>query len=218
MLQSDPERVLSLCERLVAAPLAPEQQTTVQRTLLLPPHVATLLRLHEARAAALLVPAAGGLDALLSALPDELQLRLLRGLVRVQEDRAQQQREEGEEGVSGIPPSLTLTGAHEERYVALLCVLAPHEVYAFLQSDAHTHYRLDATLRLVQLHPLPGAQAFLLEKMGNFQEAVALYLREVEVSLSPPPPPTPSPPPHRLGLGQCAGSRGACPHPSRALP
>lgn len=74
--------------------------------------------------------------------------------------------------------SLELTTEHLERYLALMCELEPARVVRHLHGPHGC--RLDEALKTVQKWNCKDAEAVMLEKLGNYQEAFDLLLKEFE--------------------------------------
>ncbi|KAL6441909.1 hypothetical protein ACFW04_002354 [Cataglyphis niger] len=77
--------------------------------------------------------------------------------------------------------SLELTTEHLERYLALMCELEPKYVVAHLRGPHGC--RLDEALKIVQKWNCKDAEAVMLEKLGNYQDAFNLLLKEFENQL-----------------------------------
>lgn len=77
--------------------------------------------------------------------------------------------------------SLELTTEHLERYLALMCELEPKYVVAHLRGPHGC--RLDEALKIVQRWNCKDAEAVMLEKLGNYQDAFNLLLKEFEHQL-----------------------------------
>ncbi|XP_070163192.1 vacuolar protein sorting-associated protein 8 homolog isoform X1 [Polyergus mexicanus] len=77
--------------------------------------------------------------------------------------------------------SLELTTEHLERYLALMCELEPKYVVAHLRGPHGC--RLDEALKIVQRWNCKDAEAVMLEKLGNYQDAFNLLLKEFENQL-----------------------------------
>ncbi|XP_011698850.1 PREDICTED: vacuolar protein sorting-associated protein 8 homolog isoform X1 [Wasmannia auropunctata] len=107
------------------------------------------------------------IDAILQSFTDNLSLeyKLLGALYQVAQYK--------EEDVS-----LELTTEHLERYLALMCELEPAHVVAHLHGPHGC--RLDEALKIVQRWRCKDAEAVMLEKLGNYQDAFDLLLREFE--------------------------------------
>lgn len=107
------------------------------------------------------------IDAILQSFTDNLSLeyKLLGALYQVAQYK--------EEDVS-----LELTTEHLERYLALMCELEPAHVVAHLHGPHGC--RLDEALKIVQRWKCKDAEAVMLEKLGNYQDAFDLLLREFE--------------------------------------
>lgn len=74
--------------------------------------------------------------------------------------------------------SLELSTEHLERYLALMCELKPERVVAHIHGSHGC--RLDEALRIVQKWNCKDAEAVMLEKLGNYQDAFNLLLKEFE--------------------------------------
>lgn len=107
------------------------------------------------------------IDAILQSFTDNLSLeyKLLGALYQVAQYK--------EEDIS-----LELTTEHLERYLALMCELEPAHVVAHLHGPHGC--RLDEALKIVQRWRCKDAEAVMLEKLGNYQDAFDLLLREFE--------------------------------------
>ncbi|XP_029672254.1 vacuolar protein sorting-associated protein 8 homolog isoform X2 [Formica exsecta] len=77
--------------------------------------------------------------------------------------------------------SLELTTEHLERYLALMCELEPKYVIAHLRGPHGC--RLGEALKIVQRWNCKDAEAVMLEKLGNYQDAFNLLLKEFENQL-----------------------------------
>lgn len=77
--------------------------------------------------------------------------------------------------------SLELTTEHLERYLALICELEPGRVVAHIHGPHGC--RLDEALKIVQRWNCKDAEAVMLEKLGNYQDAFDLLLKEFETHL-----------------------------------
>ncbi|EFN62096.1 Vacuolar protein sorting-associated protein 8-like protein [Camponotus floridanus] len=77
--------------------------------------------------------------------------------------------------------SLELTTEHLERYLALMCELEPKCVVAHLRGPHGC--RLDEALKIVQRWNCKDAEAVMLEKLGNYQDAFNLLLKEFKNQL-----------------------------------
>jgi len=107
------------------------------------------------------------IDAILQGLIDNVNLeyKLLGALYQVTQYK--------EEDVS-----LELTTQHLERYLALMCELEPTRVVRHLHGPHGC--RLDEALKIVQRWNCKDAEAVMLEKLGNYQDAFDLLLKEFE--------------------------------------
>ncbi|XP_011152021.1 vacuolar protein sorting-associated protein 8 homolog isoform X1 [Harpegnathos saltator] len=74
--------------------------------------------------------------------------------------------------------SLELSTEHLERYLALMCELKPEHVVAHIHGPHGC--RLDEALKIVQKWNCKDAEAVMLEKLGNYQDAFNLLLKEFE--------------------------------------
>lgn len=74
--------------------------------------------------------------------------------------------------------SLELTTDQLERYLALMCELDPVRVVGHLHGPHGC--RLDEALKIVQRWNCKDAEAVMLEKLGSYQEAFNLLLKEFE--------------------------------------
>ncbi|XP_071579546.1 vacuolar protein sorting-associated protein 8 homolog [Temnothorax nylanderi] len=74
--------------------------------------------------------------------------------------------------------SLELTTEHLERYLALMCELEPARVVRHLHGPHGC--RLDEALKIVRKWKCKDAEAVMLEKLGNYQDAFDLLLKEFE--------------------------------------
>jgi len=74
--------------------------------------------------------------------------------------------------------SLELTTDQLERYLALMCELEPTQVVIHLHGPHGC--RLDEALKIVQKWNCKDAEAVMLEKLGSYQEAFNLLLKEFE--------------------------------------
>lgn len=74
--------------------------------------------------------------------------------------------------------SLELSTEHLERYLALMCELKPERVVAHIHGPHGC--RLDEALKIVQKWRCKDAEAVMLEKLGNYQDAFDLLLKEFE--------------------------------------
>lgn len=74
--------------------------------------------------------------------------------------------------------SLELTTQHLERYLVLMCELEPTRVVRHLHGPHGC--RLDEALKIVQRWNCKDAEAVMLEKLGNYQDAFDLLLKEFE--------------------------------------
>lgn len=107
------------------------------------------------------------IDAILQSFTDNssLEYKLLGALYQVAQYK--------EEDVS-----LELTTEHLERYLVLMCELDPAHVVAHLHGPHGC--RLDEALKIVQRWKCKDAEAVMLEKLGNYQDAFDLLLKEFE--------------------------------------
>lgn len=94
-----------------------------------------------------------------------LQYKLLGALYRIAQDK--------EDDIS-----LDLTTEHLERYLALMCELEPERVVAHLHGPHGC--RLDEALKIVRKYNCKSAEAVMLEKLGSYQDAFNLLLKEFE--------------------------------------
>lgn len=74
--------------------------------------------------------------------------------------------------------SMELTTEHLERYLALMCELEPARVVAHIYGPHGC--RLDEALKIVQKWNCKDAEAVMLEKLGSYQDAFDLLLKEFE--------------------------------------
>lgn len=77
--------------------------------------------------------------------------------------------------------SLELTTEYLERYLALMCELEPARLVRHLHGPHGC--RLDEALKIVQRWNCKDAEAVMLEKLGNYQAAFDLLLKEFEDQL-----------------------------------
>jgi hypothetical protein len=68
-----------------------------------------------------------------------------------------------------------------EKYISLLCRFRRQDVYSFLISNEN--YNLESTTNLVKEHKIYDAAAYLLERTGDLQGALALLLKLYYTSL-----------------------------------
>lgn len=77
--------------------------------------------------------------------------------------------------------SLQLTTEHLEKYLALMCQLEPERVVAHIHGPHGC--RLDEALKIVKKFNCKDAEAIMLEKLGSYQDAFNLLLKEFETHL-----------------------------------
>lgn len=77
--------------------------------------------------------------------------------------------------------TVELTTEQLERYLALMCELEPGRVVAHIHGPHGC--RLDEALKVVQCWNCRDAEAVMLEKLGNYQDAFDLLLKEFETHL-----------------------------------
>lgn len=77
---------------------------------------------------------------------------------------------------------LELSAEILENYLALMCQVEPEYVTSHLQGSHGC--RLDEALKIVQTMNHKDAEAIMLEKLGNYEEAFNLLLKRLEESLS----------------------------------
>lgn len=131
-------------------------------------HVSTLVTINAGQFATIVATRLQNkIDVILRSLNDNVSLeyKLLGALYQIAQYK--------EEDVS-----LELTTEHLEKYLALMCNLEPERVVAHLHGPHGC--RLDEALKIVQRWKCKDAEAVMLEKLGSYQDAFNLLLKEFE--------------------------------------
>lgn len=130
-------------------------------------HVSTLVTINAAQFATIVATQLQNkINVILQSLDDlSLEYKLLGALYQIAQYK--------EEDVS-----LELTTEHLERYLALMCELEPKYVVAHLRGPHGC--RLEEALKIVQRWNCKDAEAVMFEKLGNYQDAFDLLLKEFE--------------------------------------
>ncbi|XP_029169096.1 vacuolar protein sorting-associated protein 8 homolog [Nylanderia fulva] len=133
-------------------------------------HVSTLVTINIAQFATIIATRLQNkINVILQSLDNlNLQYKLLGALYQIAQYK--------EEDVS-----LELTTEQLERYLALMCELEPKYVVAHLHGPHGC--RLEEALKTVQRWNCKDAEAVMLEKLGNYQEAFNLLLKDFDHQL-----------------------------------
>lgn len=109
----------------------------------------------------------------------DLQFQYLRSIMRGRlESTTDRVGEEIDLSELMVQHGLRLSPELHELYIGLLCRFAPKEVYSHLNSN--TTYHIDNILRLCQQYGINDATAYLLERTGDTDGALALTLKTVD--------------------------------------
>ncbi|XP_012058541.1 PREDICTED: vacuolar protein sorting-associated protein 8 homolog [Atta cephalotes] len=175
LLYSAREDWIAVCECMILEPLRHhdvwpwlEHLPVASLDQVISVHTLTLLTINANQFATIVATRLQNkIDAILQRLTDNLSLeyKLFGALYQIAQYK--------EEDVS-----LELTTEHFERYLALICELEPARVVAHLHGPHGC--RLDEALKIVQKWNCKDAEAVMLEKLGNYQEAFDLLLKEFE--------------------------------------
>lgn len=175
LLYSAREDWVAVCECMILEPLRHhdvwpwlENLPTVSLNQVISVHTSTLVTINANQFATIVATRLQNkIDTILQSLTNNLSLeyKLLGALYQIAQYK--------EEDVS-----LELTTEHLERYLALMCELEPAHVVAHLHGSHGC--RLDEALKIVQKWNCKDAEAVMLEKLGNYQEAFDLLLKQFE--------------------------------------
>ncbi|KAG5327788.1 VPS8 protein, partial [Pseudoatta argentina] len=175
LLYSAREDWVAVCECMILEPLRHhdvwpwlEHLPAASLAQIISVHTSTLLMINANQFATIVATRLQNkIDAILQSLTDNLNLeyKLFGALYQIAQYK--------EEDIS-----LELTTEHLERYLALMCELEPARVVVHLHGPHGC--RLDEALKTVQKWNCKDAEAVMLEKLGNYQEAFDLLLKEFE--------------------------------------
>lgn len=175
LLYSAREDWVAVCKCMILEPLRHhdvwpwlEHLPTISLNQVVSVHAPTLVTINATQFATILATRLQNkIDAILQDLNDNVSLeyKLLGALYQVAQYK--------EEDIS-----LELTTEYLERYLALMCELEPARVIRHLHGPHGC--RLDEALKIIQRWNCKDAEAVMLEKLGDYQAAFDLLLKEFE--------------------------------------